>query len=264
MKKNGIFCLAVLMSLVILLSGVISAGAESDILPDGQYSAVFETDNRMFSVNEACEGRGVLTVLDGEMTIHVSLASKNILNLYPGLAEDAQKEGAELLEPTEDEVTYSDGFKDTVYGFDIPVPQLDEPFDCALVGKKGKWYDHKVSVSDPLPLPAAELPAEGEYLCEVALLGGSGKASVESPAFLTVSDGKVTARVIWSSPYYEYMLVDDVRYEPVQESGNSTFEIPVVLDADMAVSASTVAMSQPHLIDYTLHFDSATLTPAGN
>ena len=89
------------------------------------------------------------------MTIHVSLASKNIVNLYPGLAEDAQKEGAEVLEPTTDSVTYSDGITEEVYGFDVPVPTLDEEFDLALLGTKGTWYDHKVIVSNPEPAEEA-------------------------------------------------------------------------------------------------------------
>lgn len=118
-------------------------------LPDGVYTADFNTDNSMFHVSEACNGKGTLTVKDGKMTIHVSLASKKILNLYPGLAEDARKDGAELLQPTVDTVTYSDGMTEEVNGFDIPVPVLDEEFDVALVGTKGTWYDHKVSVSNP-------------------------------------------------------------------------------------------------------------------
>lgn len=121
-------------------------------LEDGVYSAEFNTDSGMFRANEACEGKGTLTVKDGEMTIHVSLVSKNIINLYMGFAEDAQKDGAELLEPTEDTITYSDGTTEEVNGFDIPVPTLDEEFDLALVGKKGTWYDHKVSVSNPEPI----------------------------------------------------------------------------------------------------------------
>lgn len=119
------------------------------VLEDGTYTAEFSTDSGMFHVNEACEGKGTLTVKDGEMTIHVSLTSKNIVNLYLGLAEDAQKDGAELLQPTEDTVTYSDGMTEEVYGFDVPVPVLEEEFDLALIGKKGVWYDHKVSVSNP-------------------------------------------------------------------------------------------------------------------
>ena len=103
-------------------------------LEDGVYTADFDTDSGMFHVSEACDGKGTLTVEDGKMTIHISLASKNIVNLYPGLAEDAQKEGAVLLEPTTDSVTYSDGITEEVYGFDVPVPALDEEFDLALEG----------------------------------------------------------------------------------------------------------------------------------
>ena len=84
------------------------------------------------------------------MTIHVSLASKKIVNLYPGKAEEAKADGAVLLQPTTDQVTYSDGMTEEVYGFDIPVPAIGEEFDCALIGEKGKWYDHKVMVSDPV------------------------------------------------------------------------------------------------------------------
>ena len=120
-------------------------------LTDGVYKAEFRTDSSMFHVNEACEGLGELTVADGEMTIHVSLVSRKIVNLYPGLAEDAQKNGAVLLDPTTDTVTYSDGMSEEVYGFDIPVPALDQEFDLALIGTSGKWYDHKVIVSNPVP-----------------------------------------------------------------------------------------------------------------
>ena len=245
---------------IMILSVFSAVFAESAIPEDGVYSAVFKTDSSMFKINEAYEGRGTLTIANGEMSIHVTLPSKNILNLFYGLAEDAKKEGAELLIPTEDDVTYSDGFQDVVYGFDIPVPYLDEEFDVALIGKKGKWYDHKVSVTDLIrigDLPV--IPEDGDYTCEVTLKGGSGRASVQSPAALTVKDGIVTAEIIWSSPYYEYMLVDEIQYDPVNEEGNSTFEIPVVLDTEIAVSALTMAMSQPHLIDYTLYFDSTTL-----
>lgn len=122
---------------------------EPAALEDGVYTAEFDTDSGMFHVSEACDGKGTLTVKNGEMVIHVSLASKNIVNLFPGLAEDAGKEGAELLAPTTDTVTYSDGITEEVYGFDIPVPALEEEFDLALIGTKGKWYDHKVSVSNP-------------------------------------------------------------------------------------------------------------------
>ena len=119
-------------------------------LEDGTYTAEFKTDSGMFHVNEANDGKGTLTVKDGKMTIHVSLHSKHIVNLFVGKAKDAKKDGAELLEPTTDTVTYSNGDTEEVYGFDIPVPALDKEFDVALIGTKGVWYDHKVSVTDPV------------------------------------------------------------------------------------------------------------------
>ena len=280
--------------------------SKGDTLEDGTYTAEFDTDNGMFHVNEANDGKGILTVKDGQMTIHVSLASKKIVNLFVGKAEDAKKDGAELLEPTTDTVTYSDGMTEEVYGFDIPVPALDEEFDVALIGTKGKWYDHKVSVTNPVKTDDSETAdtedadskdakdtkkdtkdnaettdtekdskeekgktladlnlEDGDYTMEVTLTGGTGRATVDSPATIKVEGDKATATIVWSSPNYDYMLVDGEKYEPVNKDGNSTFEIPVsVFDAEMDVTADTVAMSTPHEIDYTLNFDSSTVKKA--
>ena len=123
--------------------------SDSSSLTDGTYSVAFNTDSSMFHVNEANNGRGVLTVKDGKMTIHISLVSKKIVNLFAGTAADAAKDGAAVLEPTTDKVTYKDGTVEEVYGFDVPVESLDKEFDLAVLGTKGEWYDHKVSVSDP-------------------------------------------------------------------------------------------------------------------
>lgn len=131
------------------VSAVASAESSGE-LQDGVYSAKFTTDSSMFHVNEACSGLGRLTVKDGKMVIHIALASENIVNLFEGTAEDAQKDGAGLLQPTVDMIHYSDGTTEEVYGFDVPVPAIGEEFDLALVGTKGRWYDHKVSVSDPV------------------------------------------------------------------------------------------------------------------
>lgn len=237
------------------------------VLEDGVYTAEFSTDNSMFHVSEACDGKGTLTVKDGEMSIHISLTSKNITNLYPGLAEDAQKEGAELLEPTVDTVTYSDGISEEVYGFDVPVPVIDEEFDLALIGTKGKWYDHKVKVSNPVVSDENTDDdtqnmdiADGNYEIELDFEGGSGKASVSSPTNISVEQGKMVATITWSSPNYDYMLVNEEKYLPVNTEGNTVFEIPVEkLDEPMKVIGDTVAMSKPHEIEYTITFHSDTM-----
>ena len=237
-------------------------------LPDGVYTAEFSTDSSMFHVSEACDGKGTLTVKDGVMTIHISLGSKKILNLYPGLAEDAAKDGAVLLEPTTDTVTYSDGMTEEVYGFDVPVPVIGEEFNLALIGTKGKWYDHKVKVSDPVAEGTADTfdlstVEDGSYTIELTMEGGSGRASIQSPAQLAIADGAATAILEWSSPNYDYMLVNGEKYLPVNTEGNSVFEVPVeALDAPLTMIGDTVAMSTPHEVEYTVTFHSETLESA--
>ena len=277
-----------------------SKDAKEPELEDGTYKVDFNTDSGMFHENpDYNDGKATLTVKDGKMTVHITLNSKNIVQLFLGSAEDAQKDGAEVLEPTTDTVTYSDGMSEEVYGFDIPVPAIDEEFDVALIGTKGKWYDHKVSVKNPVKSDdtdakkddkenkdadskaddtdkdakdsktsegktLADLNLEdGDYTMDVTLTGGSGRATIDSPAAIKVEGDKATATIVWSSPNYDYMLVDGEKYEPVNKDGNSTFEIPVsVFDAEMEVTADTVAMSEPHEIDYTLNFDSTTAKEA--
>lgn len=150
-----VFLLAAAFSLAAAEEPAVTAEtAEPVLLEDGVYLAVFGSDSSMFHVNEAWEGKAVLTVENGAMTLHLVMPSKNILQLFAGLAADAGAEGAVPIDPTVEEVTYKDGFKETVFAFDIPVPVIGEEFDCALIGKKGKWYDHKVIVTDPVPYTA--------------------------------------------------------------------------------------------------------------
>ena len=245
------------------VSSVAEAASESAAAPsaraleDGTYTAEFDTDSSMFHVNEASDGKGTLTVEDGQMTLHISLQSKKIVNLYVGMAADAPDHEADWLQPTTDTVTYSDGTSEEVYGFDVPVEALDTDFQLAILGTKGKWYDHTVSVRnvEAQAAEAVETPADGSYTCEVTLEGGSGRATVDSPAALTVADGKMTATIVWSSPNYDYMIVDGEKYLPTNTEGNSTFEIPVsALGVPLSVVADTVAMSTPHEIEYTLTF----------
>ena len=235
---------------------------ESDVVPeDGVYTAEFKTDSSMFQANEACEGMGTLTVENGEMTFHVSLRSKKILNLYLGTAEDAKQNESEWLQPTTDTVTYKDGTSEEVYGFDIPLKSVDKDFDLALIGTKGTWYDHKVSVRNPQPIvedtasdAETEAPEDGTYTCNVTLEGGSGRATIESPTELTVADGKMTAKITWSSPNYDYMIVNEQKILNDSKKGtNSHFTIPVPdLTRELDVIADTLAMGTPYEIPYQL------------
>ena len=213
---------------------------EKIALSDGTYTAEFTTDSSMFHVNDAYDNKGTLTVKDGKATIHVALTSTHIVNLFLGTAKDASKDKAELLEPTVETVDYGDGTTEEVNAFDIPVPVLDEEFDLALIGTKGKWYDHKVKVSNATPADAdasvsesagKELP-DGTYNINLDFEGGSGKASIASPAEVTISGGAAIATVQWSSPNYDYMIVDGQKYMPVNTDGNSVTRLYQLVRVD--------------------------------
>ena len=105
---------------------------------------------------------------------------------------------------------------------------------------------------------------DGTYLVEVTLDGGTGKAHVTSPTEVTIQNGQATATLEWSSPNYDYMVVNDERILPSNKTGNSTFEIPVAeFDKPLPVVADTTAMSTPHEITYELTFSSQNMQKAG-
>ena len=84
MKKSKIIKLiacAVLAFAMLAFAGCGGGQAADPGIEDGTYVATFTTDNSMFHVNEANQDKGILTVEDGKMTIHVSLQSKKIVNL---------------------------------------------------------------------------------------------------------------------------------------------------------------------------------------
>ena len=124
-----------------------------------------------------------------------------------------------------------------------------------------------VALADDGPDPFAtgaevDLP-DGSYSVDVTMEGGSGRASVDSPALLTVKDGHAAATIRWSSPNYDYMLVEGEKYLPVNEDpmANSEFQIPVlVFDEPFAVVGDTTAMSSPHEVDYMLTFALGSVT----
>ncbi len=213
----------------------------------------------MFSI-EKC----TLRVKDGGMNADMQMSGKGYLYVFMGTPEDAVK--AE----EKDYIKYTE--KDGKHVFTVPVEALDKETDCAAFSKKKeKWYD-RVLIFDAASLPLSAFKEgtlktveslgikDGEYKVNVTLEGGSGKASVESPAKLEIKGKKATATITWSSPNYDYMIIDGQKYLPVNKSGNSSFEIPVtVFDRQMKVTADTTAMSKAHEIEYTLTFDSGSV-----
>jgi len=97
---------------------------------------------------------------------------------------------------------------------------------------------------------------DGDYLLSVSKEGGTGKAYIETPAKAVVSDGNIVATIVWSSKNYDYMIVNGVKYiSEAKANENSVFTFPIDgIPCDMTVIGDTTAMSEPHEVEYKLHF----------
>ena len=235
----------------------------ADALKDGVYEVRVDSSSGMFRITE-CE----LTVQDGAMSAVMTMSGTGYLKLYMGTGAEAEQASEADFIPF---VENADG----KHTFKVPVEALDKEINCsAFSRKKETWYDRVlVFCSGSLP---AEAFADGEaatakslkledgsYTVAVRLEGGSGRASVETPAALRVEDGNAFAVITWGSSNYDYMKVDGERLDLIRTGGNSSFEIPVrVFDRKMPVIADTIAMSEPHEVEYTLVFDSTTIKKA--
>lgn len=144
---------------------------------------------------------------------------------------------------------------------DEPAPEPSEPPET---GAEAEPEPEPEPEPDAEPEPEAGVPlADGTYTVSVTLEGGTGRATVESPAVLRCEGGGYWAVIVWSSPNFDYMKVDGQRYDQINTEGNSTFEIPVsAFDQPLPVIADTVAMSEPHEVEYTMTFDSASIQSA--
>ena len=244
-----------------------------DQLPDGTYNIDVISDSGMFNITNC-----VLKVKGGNMTATVTLSGDGYDFLYMGTGAEAVKAGT---------AAYSGYTKnaDGKYEYTVKVSALNEGIPCAAFShRKQQWYDHTIVFSpakiDKDILPAGVYCAEGTdpfngagyidledgtYTMEVDFAGGSGKASISSPATLTVKDKCASAEIEWSSDGYDYMVVNGYKYLKTNTEGNSKFEIPVLCyDKPMNIIGDTTKMSTPHEIDYTLTFKKDTAKAAGS
>ena len=238
--------------------GASAAPITADKVADGTYSITVDSSSNMFKIVDA-----QLIVENGSMHCVMTLSGTGYGKLFMGTGDEA------AAASEADFIPYVENAEGK-YTYDVPVEALDEDTACAAWSiKKEQWYDRTLVFESAGALPFAGCSASPnatggtagsqEYTVNVSLSGGSGRASIASPTTIVKDGDAYTATITWSSSNYDKMTVDGVDYAPVNDGGNSTFEIPVTLDEDIAVSAETVAMSTPHTIDYTLHFDSSTM-----
>lgn len=230
-------------------------------LKDGIYDVTVDSSSSMFSITKC-----TLTVSDGKMSAVMTMSGKGYLYVFMGSGDEAAAADESSFIPfVEDE--------NGDHTFTVPVEALDSGISCAAFSKKKEiWYDRTLLFrADSLPIDAfgegfiksaADLGlADGEYTVEVELSGGSGRASVQSPAKLTVENGEASVDIVWSSSNYDYMMVNGEKILPISTENGSEFIIPVIgFDFNMPVSADTTAMSTPHEIEYTLKFISESIS----
>lgn len=232
-------------------------------IEEGSYEIETASSSSMFKIEKT-----VLYVKDNAMTADITLSGKGYSNVT--MLSAADSEGLTSLEGT----TATVG-KDGKYVFTLPVQSLNTELVCsAFSKKKQKWYERRV-VFYSEKIPAENLFVtpyvmqkcglkDGSYTISVKLAGGSGRASVKSPASLRVKDGLPLARIEWSSPNYDYMILNGEKILPLANEQNSVFELPVlVFDKAMSVFADTTAMSTPHEILYQLEFSLETAQRKG-
>lgn len=272
-------------SKVLLLEGM--TPITGDKVKDGTYDIEAESTSPFFKIKSA-----KLTVSHGKMTAEIGFDSKSYPLIYMGTAEKAAAAPAsEYIEFNGDSWT----FTVPVEALDAEIDC------AAWSKRRKMWYDRKLMFyAATLPADAllVDLPTygnpvdpnsqnvaktatdvatgavhddgyeavaidkpDGEYSIEVNMTGGSGRASVSSPTWLIVKDGHAYARLLWSSSYYDYMIVDEQRYENLTDDGsNSTFIIPIThMDEEIPVVADTTAMGDPVEIEYHLTFYSNTI-----
>lgn len=230
---------------------------------DGEYEVDMESSSGFFRIY-SCR----LTVKNGIMTAVMTVNSTSYECVFMGTAEQAAK-------ASESNYIFADE-ENGRGSFTIPVKALNAPMECAAFSKKKKqWYDRTLRINAAslpkgaltIELPDEEwteepvLPArvdmeDGTYSIEVNMTGGSGRASVSSPTWFMVKDGKAYAKLLWSSSHYDYMKLNGETFEnETTDGGNSTFTIPVAaFDKPIPVIADTTAMGSPMEIEYELTF----------
>lgn len=204
--------------------------------------------------------QGELMVTDGDMQAEITLEGKDVIQTctIPVPALNKEFTYSVLWENTEKRTEISmliDASSLPSEALKVTLPDYDK-IEAAITAYEETETEEEEKSEAFIPAdPVALDRKDGEYSIQVDLTGGSGKAYISSPAILYVRDGKAYARLAWSSENYDYMIVGGEKYLPVNETGNSVFEVPItVMDGDMYVIADTTAMGTPHEVNYVLNF----------
>lgn len=259
-------------------------------IEDGTYDVDVLSTSSFFKIAEA-----KLVVKDGKMEAFMTIASHSYLLAYPGTGEEAAAADAkdyiefknkgddavfsmevEALNSEFDCAAYSKRKKkwydrkllidasslpQKAVKFDVPnYDKIEKAIESYEGGETNAQSGEAVNSGAKTAMDKADVMSvqmeDGEYSIAVDMTGGSGRASISSPTLMIVKDGKAYAKLIWSSTYYDYMIVGGTRYEnETTDGGNSSFTVPIsAMDAIIPIIADTTAMGDPVPIEYSLTF----------
>lgn len=212
-------------------------------LKDGSYDGTVKGSSAFKNCDDCS-----ITVSSGSIQVSFKLGDSSITQIYKGDPASAEADQGNVIQGTGG-------------SFTMNVDALNWKQDIAVY-ENGEWKDCSVTFR-ATGLKRSDMVSsevkDGKYKVDVTLEGGSGRAHISSPAVVTARKGQLTARIKWSSEYYQYVQMGGVQFKKINKKGNSRMDVPVVLDQDISIQALTTAMSTPHLIDYTIHFDSSSL-----
>lgn len=252
---------------------------------EGTYDIKAYSSSKYFNVKDA-----KLTVSGGKMTVTFIIPSTSYKYLYMGTGKEAEEADEsqyigyrEVNDQTEFTIpvnalnakvpcaAYSKSRKrwyarnlvfdasslpESALSFKLPDYELiDEAVRSYEVIGAEDLKKQRLEASKALTPVTMDLN-DGEYSIEVNMTGGSGRASISSPTMLSIREGKAYATLMWSSTYYDYMILDGAYFYNTNEGGGpSTFEIPITaLDEPINIIADTTAMGDPVEIEYVLTF----------
>ncbi len=227
-----------------IASSVASSSASNEAsvnklnLDDGYYMATLTSQDAKFQVNTRMKGLGNLIVEDSLGNISVTLNSNDITKVFVGTAQDAQKEGASVLEARTTKFNNSNGTSEVFNAFLIPVPDIEKEYDCAYFSTDNKWHDNKIKLSGIKKATTSyKVKTAGEYPVEFTCESDSGSKDIIS-ATIIASANKIDVKIVMDSNKYSEIKVSNKSYKSIEENGKSTFTFPADFDNKIDILAS--------------------------
>ena len=94
--------------------------------------------------------------------------------------------------------------------------------------------------------------ADGTYVPDdFSFNGGTGKVTITCPT-IKIENGVIYGNILFSSKKYTQIKLNGETYPVLSTTDGSLFKIPVVLNQDMTISATTTAMTEAHDVEYVI------------